>query len=369
MRVEALQKDSVRLFLEAMGKIPLLSKEEETHQAHNYGRYKQLIQLRTKLAAEHPKNSVLIEYIEMTAIRDRLAAQLGRKPTLAAWAVQANISGAKLRTIVSEGRIQWAYMSDLTVPELELCESAGLKARKILIEANLRLVVSIAKRYLGRGLDLLDLIQEGSIGLERAVELFDLTKGYRFSTYAYHWIKQGVTRAVNNYGRTIRLPVNKIETIGHVKRKYRELLLEYGRVPSLNQIAIALKIDIADVKLAIANDPQVMSTDVKIGIKEDTALIDIIPSMDRDLSDLLISEEIAKVRLPQLLAELTTEQQQVICLRYGLNNQIPQSTTETGKLLNLSEAVVRGMERKAMKQLTAVAKNYQDVREGLSLLS
>ncbi|WP_373538855.1 sigma-70 family RNA polymerase sigma factor [Chamaesiphon sp.] len=369
MTVETLQKDSVRLFLEAMGKIPLLSKEEETSQAHNYVRYKQLIQLRTKLAGEHPKNSVLIEYIKMVAIRDRLAAQLGRKPTLAAWAVQANISGAKLKTIVAEGRIQWAYMVDLSLSELDLCESAGIKARKILIEANLRLVVSIAKKYLGRGLDLLELIQEGSIGLGRAVELFEPTKGYRFSTYAYPWIRQGVTRAVNNYGRAIRLPINKIETIAQVKRKYRELLLEDGRAPSLNEIAIALKMDITKVKLAIANDPKVISTDVKVGVKEDTALIDIIPSMDRDLNDLLIRKEIAEVRLPQLLAELTPEQKQVICVRYGLNNRISQTLGETGEYLHLSIEVVRKIERSAMKRLMAVAKNYQDIREGLSLLS
>ncbi len=175
--------DLVRLYLQEIGRVDLLERDQEVSEAQKVQRYIQLLELRNKAAQE--EEGGIQRYVQLMEVRDRLAAQLGHRPSFERWAKAGNVSVVELKQIMAAGKLRWAELAGLSVKELEQVQSEGIEAKNQMINANLRLVVSVAKKYQNRGLELLDLIQEGTLGLERAVEKFDPRRGYRFSTYAY----------------------------------------------------------------------------------------------------------------------------------------------------------------------------------------
>lgn len=214
-------KDLVRLYLQEIGRVPLLGKDEEITKAQQVQRYMNLLELRNQAAQE--SDSILKSFVEVISVYESLLSRLSHHPSWEKWAKTANMEVDDLKNLIQLGKQHWAQLANLKVIELEKIQELGTKAKQQMINANLRLVVSVAKKYQNRGLDLLDLIQEGTLGLEKAVEKFDPTKGYRFSTYAYWWIRQGITRAIATQSRTIRLPVHITEKLNKIKKAQRDI--------------------------------------------------------------------------------------------------------------------------------------------------
>ena len=231
--------DLVRLYLQDIGRVPLLRRDEEVLEAQKVQRYIRLLELRTEAA--NKDNQVMQRFMELINAHDRLVSQLGHRPSLKRWAAAVGMDVPELKQTLSVGKRRWAEVSEIDVQELEQTQKAGIRAKEHMIKANLRLVVSVAKKYQNRGLELLDLIQEGTLGLERAVEKFDPTKGYRFSTYAYWWIRQGITRAIATQSRTIRLPVHITEKLNKIKKAQRKISQEKGRTATVEDIAKELE--------------------------------------------------------------------------------------------------------------------------------
>ncbi|MEO1069600.1 MAG: sigma-70 family RNA polymerase sigma factor, partial [Cyanobacteria bacterium J06638_6] len=227
--------DLVRLYLQEIGRVRLLERHEEVAEAQRVQTYMQLLDNLTSTA--ETRGGILATYSKLLQTRDRLSSQLGYRPSLERWATEAEVPMTELKPTLAEGKRAWAVLNEMAVSDLEQAVSEGIRAKEHMIKANLRLVVSVAKKYQNRGLELLDLIQEGTLGLERAVEKFDPTKGYRFSTYAYWWIRQGITRAIATQSRTIRLPVHITEKLNKIKKAQRKLSQEKGRTPSIEDIA------------------------------------------------------------------------------------------------------------------------------------
>ncbi len=308
--------DLVRAYLHEIGRVPLLTDEQEIILGKQVQQMMRLLDMQEKLAGE-----------------------LDRSPTEQELATAAQVSVEDLR--------QQLRMGD--------------RAKKKMIEANLRLVVSIAKKYQKRNLELLDLIQEGSLGLERGVEKFDPMMGYKFSTYAYWWIRQAITRAIAQQSRAIRLPIHITEKLNKVKRVQRELTQKLGRSPKLSEVAAELELEPAQVREFMLISRQPVSLELRVGDNQDTELQDLLED-EGDLPEDYASREALRLDLQALLAELTPQQRDVITLRFGLEDGRELSLAKVGDRLNISRERVRQLEHQALKQL----RRRTDVREYLA---
>ncbi|MDE5106400.1 MAG: RNA polymerase sigma factor SigC [Trichodesmium sp. St17_bin3_1_1] len=356
--------DSVRLYLREIGRVDLLEKDQEVSKAQKVQRYLQLLELRNKAAK---KEKEIQCYVELIEIRDRLAANLGHKPSFDRWLKAGNVSVVELKQIMSAGKLRWAELAGLSVTELEQIQTEGIEARDKMINANLRLVVSIAKKYQNRGVELLDLIQEGTLGLEKAVEKFDPRRGYRFSTYAYWWIRQGITRAIATQSRTIRLPVHISEKLNKIKKAQRKISQEKGYTAKIEQIAQELKMTPAQIREVLAKVPRSVSLETKVGNDRDTELGELLETEDASPEETLVRESLITA-LKGLLLDLTQRERSVISMRYGLEDGHAYSLSEIGRILKLSRERVRQIEAKALQKLRQPKRRnqVQDYLESLS---
>ncbi|AUC62072.1 RpoD-like RNA polymerase nonessential primary-like sigma factor [Cyanobacterium sp. HL-69] len=297
--------DMVRTYLQEIGKVPLLSHEQEIV----FGKQVQ-------------------EMMSLYAQKEELAEKLDHEPTLEEWAEATEKSPAELKKLIHQGK----------------------RAKQKMIEANLRLVVAIAKKYQKRNMEFLDLIQEGSLGLERGVEKFDPTKGFKFSTYAYWWIRQAITRAIAQQARTIRLPIHITEKLNKIKKTQRELSQKLGRSPNQSEIANALDLEPSQIREYFSIARQPISLDVKVGDNQDTELSELLE--DEGLSpDKYITQELMRQDLHKLLGELTPQQQQVVRLRFGLEDGKELSLAKIGQRMGISRERVRQLEQQALAHL------------------
>ena len=287
--------DPVRMYLKEIGKVPLLAPDEE-------------IELAQKMSAGNLAKEQLAE-----ADKDSLPAE----------------ELQQLKALVKDGE----------------------KAKQKLAEANLRLVVSIAKRYVGRGMLFLDLIQEGNLGLIKAVEKFDYTKGYKFSTYATWWIRQAITRAIADQARTIRIPVHMVETINKVKKVNSQLLHQNGHEPTSEQIAAELDMPVEKVReiMRVAQEP--VSLETPIGEEEDSHLGDFIPDNDAPAPTDVASFTLLKEQLVDVLSTLTPREEKVLKLRFGIEDGRTRTLEEVGKEFNVTRERIRQIEAKALRKL------------------
>lgn len=278
--------------------------------------------------------------------------EIGKVPLLSA---DEEIEFAKKMEVGEEAKRKLAEkgdnISDKERKSLEKKILEGENSKKKLSEANLRLVVSIAKRYVGRGLLFLDLIQEGNLGLIKAVEKFDYSKGYKFSTYATWWIRQAITRAIADQARTIRIPVHMVETINKLIRVSRQLLQEYGREPTPEEIADYMKMDVARVREILKISQEPVSLETPIGEEEDSHLGDFIPDENVPIPVEAATQTLLKEQLDEVLGTLTEREERVLRLRFGFDDGKARTLEEVGKEFNVTRERIRQIEAKALRKL------------------
>ena len=297
-------EDPVRMYLKEIGKVPLLTAEEET-----------------TLAMEMEEGQVASEKIIILKERMREASEEEQKEL------------------------------QQEVQELLPIVKTGEAAKSRLAEANLRLVVSIAKRYVGRGMLFLDLIQEGNLGLIKAVEKFDYRKGYKFSTYATWWIRQAITRAIADQARTIRIPVHMVETINKLIRVSRQLLQELGREPSPEEIAEEMNMPVERVREILKISQEPVSLETPIGEEEDSHLGDFIKDDNVPVPADAAAFTLLREQLEEVLGTLTEREQKVLTLRFGLEDGRARTLEEVGKEFNVTRERIRQIEAKALRKL------------------
>ncbi len=357
--------DLVRIYLQEIGRVPLLRKDEEVSKAQQIQRHVQLLELRNQAASKAEPE--IKRFVEVLEVHDRLMSQLSHRPSLRRWAITAGVEISQLKQILSAGKKRWAQIAEIDIKELEKTEKTGIRAKEQMIKANLRLVVSVAKKYQNRGLELLDLIQEGTLGLERAVEKFDPTKGYRFSTYAYWWIRQGITRAIATQSRTIRLPVHITEKLNKIKKAQRKIAQEKGGTASIEEIAQELEMTSSQVRDVLVRVPRSVSLELRVGKDKDTELGDLLETQSASPEENLMRESLHRDIL-NLLEELTSRERDVIQMRFGLRDGKPYSLAEIGRALELSRERVRQIESKALQKLRQ-PKRLSQVRDYMESLS
>jgi RNA polymerase nonessential primary-like sigma factor len=310
----------------------------------------QLSLLKLCAAAVKQGDAQVQQFVKLIEVRDQLTAQLAHRPSLERWAKTAQIRVSELKNALKAGKQRWAHLAGLEVGELEEIIALGTRAKEQMIKANLRLVVSVAKKYQNRGLELLDLIQEGTLGLERAVEKFDPSKGYRFSTYAYWWIRQGMTRAIANQSRIIRLPLHITEKLNRIKKAQRKISQMRGRTATLEEIAQELALTPEAVREVLMNVPRSVSLEIKVGKEKDTELLDLLETEELSSENHLVYESLQR-DMGELLADLTAREREVIELRYGFLDGKSYSLGDISRTLALSRERVRQIELKALQKL------------------
>ena len=340
--------DLVRLYLQDIGRVPLLKQDEEVEQAQQVQRHLSLLKLCA--TAVQQGDAQVQQFVKLMEVRDRLTAQLAHRPSLERWAKTAQITVSELKNALKAGKQRWAHLAGLEVGKLEEIITLGTRAKEQMIKANLRLVVSVAKKYQNRGLELLDLIQEGTLGLERAVEKFDPSKGYRFSTYAYWWIRQGMTRAIANQSRIIRSPLHITEKLNRIKKAQRKISQMRGRTATLEEIAQELALTPEAVREVLMNVPRSVSLEIKVGKEKDTELLDLLETKELSSENHLVYESLQR-DMGELLADLTAREREVIELRYGFLDGKSYSLGDISRTLALSRERVRQIELKALQKL------------------
>ena len=295
----------VRSYLKSIGRIPLLSHEQEITLGKTVQQYMKLEEVKSDIV-ESPEDAITLS--------------------------------------------DWAEKADLSAEELEQVIAAGKRARAKMVKSNLRLVVSVAKKYTGHSLEMMDLIQEGTIGLHRGVEKFDPSKGYRFSTYAYWWIRQAITRSISNNSRVIRLPIHIGDKLRKMRKTQRKLALSLGRPARVSEVADEMSISVEKLRELQEQGRRPLSLDMKIGSEQNTELGALLED-DGVLPEEYATQNLLKSDLRKLLANLTDQQQNVIKLRFGLDTGSKMTLNEVGNQMDISRERVRQVERSALRKL------------------